>query len=113
MYNMYTQLFNGVILILAGKSNGLPSEYFCSNRGSVVETSLQKNISISVASAGADKNVEDITLYLKSNDTHIMCKGLDDVQPQIIDKHSDGELLCQDDHNMFASVKYKAKQSKL
>ena len=42
-----------------------------------------------------------------------MCKGLDDVQPQIIDKNSDGELLCQDNHNMFASVKYKATTSKL
>ena len=106
-------LLTAVIFILLGKSNGLPSEYFCSNRGSVVETSLRKDISISVASAGADKNVEDITVYLKSNNTHIMCKGLDDVQPQIIDKKSDGELLCQDNHNMFASVKYKAEQSKL
>jgi hypothetical protein len=78
----------------------------------VVETSLRKDISISVASAGADKNVEDITVHLKSNNTHIMCKGLDDVQPQIIDKNSDGELLCQDNHNMFASVKYKATTSK-
>ena len=42
-----------------------------------------------------------------------MCNGLGDIQPQIIDKNSDGELLCQDDHNMFANVKYKAKKMKL
>jgi hypothetical protein len=100
-------------LILLGKSNGLPSEYFCPNRGSVVEKSLRKDISISVASAGVDKNVEDIKVHLKSNNTHIMCNGLGDIQPQIIDKNSDGYLLCQDDHNMFANVNYKAKKLKL
>ena len=104
---------HGYCFILLEISNGHPSEYLCSNRGSVSETSLQKDISISVASAGADKNVEDIIVHLKSNDTHIMCNGLDDVPPQIIDKNSDGDLLCQDDHNMFANVKYKASTSKL
>ena len=79
---------------------------------------MKKDISISVASAGADKNVEDIIVHLKSNDTHIMCNGLDAdlkkyVQPQIIDKNSDGDLLCQDDHDMFANVKYKASTPKL
>ena len=106
----------GYCFILLEISNGLPSEYLCSNRGSFSETSLKKDISISVASAGADKNVEDIILHLKSNDTHIMCNGHGDVQPQkpqIIDKNSDGDLLCQDDHNMFANVKYKASTSKL
>ena len=106
-------LFNALIFILSGKSNGLPSEYFCPNRGSIVETSLRKDISISVASAGGDKNVEDFNVYLKSNNTHIMCNGLDDVQPQIIEKESDGTLLCQNDHDMFATLKYKAAKSKL
>ena len=94
-------------------SNGLPSQYLCSSRGSVNETSLGKDISISVASAGADKNVEDIIVHLRSNDTHIMCNGLEDVPPQVIDKNSDGDLLCQDDHNMYANVKYKAETSEL
>ena len=100
---------------LLEKSNGLPSEYFCPNRASVVETSLRKNISISVASAGADKNVEDITVYLKSNNTHIMCNEIDNAQPQAIEKSSNGRLLCQDDHNMFANmfVKYKASELKM
>ena len=103
------------VFFLLEKSNGLPSEYFCLNRGSVNETSLQKNISISVASAGADKNVEDITVYLKSNKTHIMCNGIDNVEPQAIEKNSDGSLLCQDDHNMFANmfVKYNASKLKM
>ena len=105
--------FVNYVYCLLGKSNGLPSEYFCPNRGSVVEKSLRKDISISVASAGVDKNVEDIKVHLKSNNTHIMCNGLGDIQPQIIDKNSDGDLLCQDDHNMFANVKYKAKKLKL
>ena len=42
-----------------------------------------------------------------------MCNGIDDVEPQVIEKNSNGKLLCQDDHNMFANVVYKAKKLKL
>ena len=68
-----------------------------------------------MASAGADKNVEDITVYLKSNKTHIMCNEIDNAQPQVIEKYSNGSLLCQNDHNMFANmfVKYKASKLKM
>ena len=41
-----------------------------------------------------------------------MCNGIDNVEPQAIEKNSDGSLLCQDDHNMFANmfVKYRASE---
>ena len=76
---------------------------------------MKKDISISVASAGADKNVTDITVYLKSNNTHIMCNEIDNAEPQAIEKNSNGSLICQDDHNMFANmfVKYKASKLKM
>ena len=88
-------------------SNGLPSEYFCPSRATVVETSLRKNISISTDSAGIDTEVSHIKIQLKSNKTHIMCNGINDIYPQIIDKYSDEKLICQDETFMFVSLNYK------
>ena len=42
-----------------------------------------------------------------------MCNGIDNVEPQAIEKNSNGSLLCQDDHNMFANMFVKYKASKL
>ena len=42
-----------------------------------------------------------------------MCNEIDNAEPQAIEKNSNGQLLCQDDHNMFASMFVKYKESKL
>ena len=44
-----------------------------------------------------------------------MCNEIDNAQPQVIEKYSNGSLLCQNDHNMFANmfVKYKASKLKM
>ena len=42
-----------------------------------------------------------------------MCNDIDDAEPQAIEKSSNGKLLCQDDHNMFANMFVMYKESKL